>query len=188
MEREFLDVLDYELSVSEAELLDLHETLVSLQSSPQSAQLHPFFHTSDLETAPRPQGGVQMFRARRIVDGEEDEEEQDDRSVSSGYLYQDELPTTPVVDELNVSDGETKVGTKSSVPSSPRTPTSSESPLEPSTAATSVFSYHPHAVSKSTPAEDDDTQRSVISRALWLAGHQLIASLPTAFPQIAVSA
>jgi hypothetical protein len=28
MEREFLDVLDYELSVSEAELLDLHETLV----------------------------------------------------------------------------------------------------------------------------------------------------------------
>jgi len=188
MEREFLDVLDYELSVSEAELLDLHETLVSSRSSQQSAQLHPFFHTSALESAPRPQGGVQLFRARRIVDGEEDEEEQEDGSVSSGYLYGDELPTTPVVDEVNVSDGETKIETKSSVPSSPGTPTSSESPLEPSTAATSVFSYHPHVVSKATPAEDDDTQRSVISRALWLAGHQLIASLPTAFPQIAVSA
>lgn len=191
MEREFLDVLDYELSVSEAELLDLHETLVSSQSSQQSTQLHPFFHTSALERAPRPQAGVQMFRTRRIVDDEEDEEEQEEGSISSGYFYGDELPTTPLLDEVNVSDEETKVETKSSAPSSPsspETPASSEPSLEPSTAATSVFSYHPHEVSKPISADDDDTQRSVISRALWLAGHQLISSLPTAFPQIAVSA
>jgi hypothetical protein len=189
MEREFLDVLDYELSVTEAELLDLHETLVSSQSSQQSTQLHPYFHTSALERAPRPQGGVQMFRTRRIVDDEEDEEEQEDGSVSSGYFYyEDEVPTTPILDEVNESDEQTKVGAKSSVPSSPETPTSSESPLEHSTAATSVFSYNPHVVSKPISGEDDDAQRSVIARALWLAGHQLISTLPTAFPQIAVSA
>lgn len=188
MEREFLDVLDYELSVSEAELLDLHEILLSPRSSQQSTQLHPFFHTSALELAPRPQGGVQMFRTRRIADDEEDEEEQEDESVSSGYFYGDELPTTPVLDEFNASDEDTKIETKSSAPSSSETPTSSDSSPEPSTTATSAFSYHPHVVSKSIAVEDDDTQRSVISRALWSAGHQLMSSLPTAFPQIALSA
>ena len=188
MERDFLDVLDYELSVSEAELLDLHETLVSSRSSQQPTQLHPFFHTSALESAPRPQAGVQMFRTRRIVDDEEDEEEEEEESVSSGYFYGDDIPTSPVFDEASVPDEETKVETKSSVPSSPGTPTSSGPSLDPSTAATSVFSYHSHVVSKPIPVEDDDTQRSGISKALWLAGHQLISSLPTGFPQIAVSA
>jgi len=158
MEREFLDVLDYELTVSEADLLDLHETLVPSRSSQSSAQLHPFFHTSALERAPRPQAGVQMFRTRRITDEDEDEE-QESRSASSGSLYGDEIPPTP------------------------ETPTSTGSLPEPSTAATSVFSNHPQLVSKSGPAEDD-----AISRALWLAGHQLISGLPTAYPQIAVSA
>lgn len=188
MEREFLDVLDYELTVSEAELLDLHETLFASRSSQRSPQLHPFFHTSALESAPRPEGGVQMFRTNRVSDDEEDEQEQEDGSISSGYLYGYEVPTTPILDEINISDEETKVEAESPTPSSPETPTSSESSSEPSTASTSVSSYHSHMVSKPAPAEEDHTQRSVISRALWLAGHQLISSLPTALPQIAVSA
>lgn len=188
MEREFLDVLDYELSVSEADLLDLHETLI-LSRSRQVTQLHPFFHTSALERASRPQGGVQMFRTRRIVDDDEDDdEEQEDGSVSSGYFYGEQVPTTPVLDEANTSDEDTKVETKSPVPSSPGTPASSRSLSEPSTAVTSVFSYRPHMIPKPASVEDDDSQLSVISTALWLAGHQLISSLPTALPQIAVSA
>ena len=188
MEREFLDVLDYELSVSEAELLDLHETLIPSRSSQEPAQLHPFFHTSALERAPRPQGGVQMFRARRVTDDEDDEEEQEDGSDSSSSFYGDEVSTSPVLDEINASDEETKVDAKSPVPSSLESPTSSGSSSDPSTAATSVFSYHPLLMSKPASVEGDDTQRSAISRALWLAGHQLISTLPTAFPQIAVSA
>jgi hypothetical protein len=187
MEREFLDVLDYELTVSEADLLDLHETLIPSRSSQPSTQLHPFFHTSALERAPRPQGGVQLFRARRVADDEEDEE-QEDGSVSSVSFYGDEVPTTPSLGEVDSSDEGTKVETEAPVPSSPETPTSSESSSEPSTATTSVFSYNPYMVSKPVSAEDSDAQRSVISRALWLAGHQLISSLPTTFPQIAVSA
>jgi len=167
MEREFLDVLDYELSVSEADILDLHETLIPPRSSQSPAQLHPFFHTSALERAPRPQAGVQMFRTRRITDEDDEEEredEQESRSVSSGYLYGDEVPPTP------------------------ETPTSSGSSLEPSTAPTSIFSQHPQLVSKSALTEDEEAQLPAISRALFLAGHQLISSLPTTFPQIAVSA
>ena len=167
MEREFLDVLDYELSVSEADILDLHETLIPPQYSQSSTQLHPFFHTSALERAPRPQAGVEMFRTRRITDdGEDDEqeqEEQESRSVSSWSLY-----------------GE--------VPPTPETQSSSGSLPEPSTAASSMLSYHLQLASKPVSAEDDDTQLPSISRALLLAGHQLISSLPTAFPQIAVSA
>jgi len=189
MEREFLDVLDYELSVSEAEILDLHETLAPSRSSQPSAQLHPFFHTSALERAPRPQAGVQMFRARDVADDEDDDkDEQEDGSIFSGSFYREEVPSTPVLFEASTSDGETKVETKSPVPSSPETPTSSGSSSEPSTTATSVFPRHLHMVSKPFPAEDGDAQRSVLPRALWLAGHQLISSLPTALPQIAVSA
>ena len=188
MEREFLDVMDYELSVSEADLLDLHETLVPSRSSQQSTQLHPFFHTSDLELAPRPQGGVEMFRARRIVDDEEDEEEQETESVSSGYLYMDDLPTTLVLDDINASDEDTRAEAESPAPSSPDTPTSSEFSSEPSTFATSVFSHHLSTVPKPAFEDDDVTQISALSRALLLAGHQLVSSLPTAFPQIAVSA
>ena len=171
MEREFLDVLDYELSVSEADILDLHETLIPSRSSKSPAQLHPFFHTSALERAPRPQPGVQMFRTRRITDDDDDddddeeqEQEQESRSVSSGSLYGDEIPSTP------------------------ETPTSSGSSPEHSTAVTSVSSQHPQLVSKSVPTEDENGQFPAISRALFLAGHQLISGLPTAFPQIAVSA
>ena len=168
MEREFLDVLDYELSVSEADILDLHETLIPPQPSRSPAQLHPFFHTSALERASRPQPGVQMFRTRRITDeGDEEEqeqEEQESRSVSSGSLYGDEVPPTP------------------------ETPTSSGSSPEPSTTATSILSQHLQLLPKSVPTEDEDAQLPAISRALFLAGHQLISSLPTAFPQIAVSA
>lgn len=193
MEREFLDVMDYELSVSEADLLDLHETLVSSRSSQQSVQLHPFFHTSPLELAPRPQGGVEMFRARRIDDDEEDEEEEDEEeeeteSVSSGYLYMSGRPTTPVFDDINVSDQETRVETESPSPSSTDTPTSSEFSSGPSTSASSVFSHHLSMVPKPAFEEDDDSQISALSRALLLAGHHLVSTLPTAFPQIAVSA
>ena len=166
MERELLDVLDYELSVSEADILDLHETLIPPRSSQSPAQLHPFFHTSALERAPRPQAGVEMFRTRRITDEddeEEREEELESRSVSSGSLYGDEAPM-------------------------PETPTSSGSSPEPSTAPTSIFSRHPQLVSKPFSTEGEDAQLPAISRALFLAGHQLISSLPTAFPQIAVSA
>jgi len=188
MEREFLDVLDYELSISEADLLDLHETLVPPQSSRSSAQLHPFFHTSALEQAPRPQAGVQLFRTRRVVDDEEDEEEQEDGSEYIESFYGDEeVPVTAVLGVINSSDDETKVEAKSPVPSSPETPTSSDSSSEPSTTGTSVFSYHPEMVSKPVHIEDD-TQRSAISRALWLAGHQLVSSLPTALSQVAVTA
>lgn len=188
MEREFLDVLDYELSVSEADILDLHETLIPSRSSQSSAQLHPFFHTSALESAPRPEGGVQMFRTRRVTDEAEDEADQEDGSISSGYLHVNELPTTPSLDEISLSDEETQSWTKSPVPSSLETSTSSGSSPGPSTAATSVFSYHPKMVSKSTSAEDDDVQLSAVSRALRLAGHQLVSSIPPVFPQIAASA
>ena len=189
MEREFLDVLDYELSVSEAELLDLHETLIPSRSTQSSAQLHPFFHASALERAPRPQAGVQMFRTRRLTDeDDEDEDEREDGSVYSESLYVDDVPSTPALDEFDLSNAESNVETKSSVPYSPETPTSSDSSSEPSSAVASVFSYHPQMVSKPVAVEDDDAQMSAISRALWLAGHQLISSMPTAFPQIAVSA
>jgi hypothetical protein len=184
MEREFLDVLDYELSVSEADLLDLHETIIPSRSSQLSSQLHPFFHVSALELAPRPQAGVQMFRTHRVSD--DDEDEQEEGSVSSGSLYGDEASTTPTVDEVSSSGEATKVETDSLASSSSLTPTSSNSSSEPSTAATSAFSYHPHMVSKPNTTEDENTQRSVISRALWLAGHQLISSLPSGFPQLAV--
>jgi hypothetical protein len=189
MEREFLDVMDYELSVSEADLLDLHETLVPSRSSQQSTQLHPFFHISPLELAPRPQGGVEMFRARRIVDDDEEDEEEETESTSSGYLYMDDLPTTPVFDDMDASDQETRVETDSSPTSSSSadSPTSSEFSSEPSTSATSVFSHHLSMVSKPAWEEEDDSQISALSRALLLAGHHLVSSLPTAFPQIAVS-
>jgi len=188
MEREFLDVLDYELTISEAELLDLHETLVPSRSSQPPAQLHPFFHTSALERAPRPQGGVQMFRTRHVADDNDDDEEQEGGSTFSGSFYIDEVPPTPVLYEVSSSDGETKVETKSPVPSSPSSPTSSGSSSESSTAATSVSPRHLHMVPKPFSAEDDGAQRSALSRALRLAGHQLISNLPTALPQIAVSA
>ena len=186
MEREFLDVMDYELSVSEADLLDLHETLVSSRSPQQSAQLHPFFHTSPLELAPRPQGGVEMFRARRYGDDEEDDEEETE-SLSSGYLYMDDLRTTPIFDDINVSDEETRVETESPSPSSADTPTSSEFSSEPSTSASPMFSHHLSVAPKPAFEEDDDGQISALSRALLLAGHHIVSSLPTAFPQIAVS-
>lgn len=186
MEREFLDVLDFELSVSEADLLDLHETIFA-SGSPQSAtQPHPFFHTSALERAPRPQGGVQMFRTRRVTDEDSDEEE--DGSVSSGSFYEDEVSISPPFDEANSSDEETRVENRSSGSSSRETASSLESSSEPSTstAATSAFSYNSHMVSN--PVTDkDSTQKSVLSRALWLAGHQIISSLPTGLSQIAVS-
>lgn len=183
MEREFLDVLDYELPVSEADLLDLHETLFASHYSQPAPQLHPFFHTSDLERAPRPQGGVQMFRAHRIADEDPDEES---ASISSESFYGEELVASTLFDVENSSDAETNVETRSLGPSSPETPTSPESSSEPSTAATSSFSYHPQMVSKPV-AGKDNTQPSVISRALWLAGHQLISSLPTGLTQVAVS-
>jgi len=167
MEREFLDVLDYELTVSEADILDLHETLIPSRSSQSPAQLHPFFHTSALERAPRPQAGVQMFRTRRVTDEadeEEQEEEQESRSVSSGSLDGDEVPPTP------------------------ETPTSSGSLPESSTAATPVSSQDPQLVSKPAPTKDEDGKLPAISRALFLTGHQLVSGLPTTFPQIAVSA
>lgn len=131
-----------------------------------------------------------MFRTRRITDDEdEDEDEQEDGSVySSESFYGDEVSATPSLDEISPSSEETKVETESPVASSPETPTSSDSSSEPSTAAASVFSYYPHMVLKPASAENDDTQRSAIPRALWLAGHQLISSMPTALPQIAVSA
>jgi len=189
MEREFLDVLDYELTVSEAEILDLHETLVPhvSPSSQPSAQLHPFFQTSALELAPRPLGGVQLFRTRRVTDDEDDEDDQEDGSDYAESFDGGEVPIAPALDEANSSDEETKVDAEFPVPSSPDTPTSSESSSEPSTTGTSVFSYHPQMVSKPSSTEDD-TQRSTISRALWLAGHQLVSTLPTAFSQIAVTA
>ena len=193
MEREFLDVLDYELSVSEAELLDLHETLIPFRSSQPSAQLHPFFHASALERAPRPQTGVEMFRTRRITDQDdeaEDEDVQEDGSIYSGSFSGDELlPSTPALDETSPSLGEeARVKTSPSAPYSPETPTSSDSSSEPSSAAVSLLSYYPQMVSKPVTLEDNDAQRSAISRALWLAGHQLISTVPTTFPQIAVSA
>jgi hypothetical protein len=183
MEREFLDVLDYELSVSEADLLDLHETLVISRSSQQTTQLHPFFHTSELERAPRPQGGVQMFRTRRISDEDSDEDDQEDGSVSSTSYYGDDVPAFSILDEADGSDAETNVETGSSVPSSPETLSSPESSSEPSTTA---FSYRPNMVLKPAPSKDG-AQRSTLSRALWLAGHQLISSLPTGLPQVAVA-
>lgn len=184
MEREFLDVLDYDLSVSEADLLDLHETfVVSLSPQPQP-QLHPFFHTSALERAPRPQA-VDLFRTRRVSDETSEEEEfLDHASVSSLSFYEDEVvPTTPLFQQLNSSDEETRVDSASSDPSSSQTPTSSLPSSEPSTTAISAFSYQPHMVSK----PQDGAQKTAISRALWLAGHQLISSLPTAFSQVTVS-
>jgi len=183
MEREFLDVLDYELSVSEADLLDLHETLVISRSSQQTTQLHPFFHTSELERAHRPQGGVQMFRTRRISDEDSDEEDQEDGSVSSTSYYEDEVPTFSILDEADESEAETNVETRSSVPSSPETPSSPESSSEPSKTA---FSYRPNMVLKPAPSKDG-AQRSALSRALWLAGNQLISSLPTGLPQVALA-
>lgn len=184
MEREFLDVLDYELSISEADLLDLHETLIAPRSSEQATQLHPFFHSSALERAPRPEGGVQMFRAQRVTDEDESEEE---GSTSSGSFYGDEVSISLYVDELDSVEADARIEAKSPASSSQDTSTSSGSPSEPSTTATSAFSYHPHMVSKPAPSKDD-AQPSVIPRALWLAGHQLISSIPTALPQLAVSA
>ncbi|KAF9643434.1 hypothetical protein BDM02DRAFT_3123462 [Thelephora ganbajun] len=173
MEREFLDVLDYELSFSEADLLDLHETLVPPRSPQPPVQLHPFFHSSGPVHTPRPQSGVQMSQTRRVIDKEEHE----DGPVSSTSFYKTKTPATPVLGEINSSDEEPKVGTGSS-DSSPEIPTSSESSSE-STAATSVFSYHPH---EPKPVHsENDAQRSVISRALSLARHQLISSIPKAF-------
>lgn len=183
MEREFLDVLDYELSVSEADLLDLHETIFASGSSQPAPQLHPFFRTSAFERAPRPQGGVQMFRTRRITDEHSDEEE--DEPASSESFYEDELVASTLFD-AGASYAETNLETKSSDPSSPETPASRESSSEPSTAATSAFSHHPYMVSKPASGKDG-AQQSAISRALWLAGHQLISSLPTGLTQIAVS-
>lgn len=181
MEREFLDVLDYELSVSEADLLDLHETLVTSRSSQPTTQLHPFFHSSAFERAPRPQGGVELFRTRRVS-----EEDKEDSSTSSETSYTDELTAPLLVDEEDSTDVESNVETRSSVPSSPETPSTSVSSSEPSTTVSSVFSYNPRLVSKPAP-DQEGAQRSVISRALWLAGHQIISSLPSALPQVAVS-
>ena len=186
MEREFLDVLDYELTVSEADLLDLHETLIPSRSSRRPAQLHPFFHTSALERAPRPQGGIQMFRTHRVDDEDEEDDDRETGSLSSGSFYLDEAPITPARYEAGSLDEETRVETESPVSSSLETPTSSDSSSEPSTAATS-FSHHPRVLPKTVSAEDEDAVQSAISRAFWLAGHQLISGLPTAFPQIAVS-
>ena len=182
MEREFLDVLDYELSVSEADLLDLHETLAVAHPSQPAPQLHPFFHTSALERAPRPQG-VQMFRTRRIFDenSDEEEQEQDQESVYSDSFYGNEVPASaPRIHQALSSETETHVESRSTVPSS--YPSSSEPPAK----VISAFSYQPQMVSKPFTGKEG-AQKSAISRALWLAGHQLISSLPTALSQVAVS-
>jgi len=126
-----------------------------------------------------------MFRTRRVDD--EDEDDRENGSVSAVSFYVDEAPITPALDRVGSLDEEPKVETESPVSSSPETPTSSEPSSEPSTAMTSV-SYHPQIVSKLVSVDDDDTKQSAISRTFWLAGHQLISSLPTTFPQIAVSA
>jgi len=171
------------LSVTEADLLDLHETLFTLSSAQPASQLHPFFHVSALERAPRPQGGVQMFRTHRVTDEDSNEE---DGSVSSASYYVDDLVASTLFDADDSPDAETNVDTGSSGPSSQETPSSPESSSDPSVAATSAFSYHPHMVSKPVTS-NDAAQHSAISRALWLAGHQLISTLPTGFSQIAVS-
>lgn len=183
MEREFLDVLDYDLSVAEADLLDLHETLFTPSSSQPASQLHPFFHVSALERAPRPQGGVQMFRTHRVTDEYSDEES---GSVSSASYYGDDLVASTLFDADDSPDAETNVETRSSDPSSQETSSSPESSSDLSVAATSASSYHPYTVSKPVTGKDA-AQQSTISRALWLAGHQLISTLPTGFSQIAVS-
>jgi len=185
MEREFLDVLDYELSVSEADLLDLHETFVDSHPRGPAPQLHPFFHSSSIERVPRPQA-VDTFRNHRVFDEKSDEDEREHDSASSNSFYEDEVPIPQLVGQVDPSDSATQVETTSSVPSSPETPISSDSSSEPSATATSAFSYQPQMVSKPFTGQDG-AQRSTISRALWLAGHQLISSLPTALPQLAVS-
>lgn len=188
MEREFLDVLDYDLSVSEADLLDLHETFVLTHPSKPAPQLHPFFQFSVLERGSRPQG-IDMFRTRRVSD----EQHQDHTSVSSTSVYEDEAPLappTPSSPRLDHTISETHVGTTPSDHPSPQTPTSSDSSSEPSASATatSAFSFQPEMVSKKPFTGQDGAQKSAISRALWLAGHQLISTIPTtAFPQLAVA-
>lgn len=182
MEREFLDVLDYELSVSEADLLDLHETFVLPDSPQQAPQLHPFFHSSALEHDAQ-SDGIEMSRTRRVSDETSDEEEQDHDSVTFGSFYEGEAPNSPRAHHTN---SETQVAASSSTPSSSSTPTASDSSSEPSAPATSAFSFQSQKGSKPFTAQDR-AQKTTISRALWLAGHHLISSLPTALPQLAVS-
>ena len=178
--------MDYDLSVSEADLLDLHETLVpDSRSSRPTSQLHPFFHTSVLESE-RPQGGVPMFRTHRVTDDASDEQDWEDSLGSSGSFYGDYLQTFAADDELDGSEPETNFETRSPVLSSPEARSSSESSSEPSTAATSAFS-HPRNVGLKPEPNGDGVQLSTISKALWLAGHQLISTLPAALSQVAVS-
>ena len=106
-----------------------------------------------------------MFHTHRLTD--EDDEDNEERENGSVV---DEVPSTLAPDEFDLSNEESKAETKSSVPYSPVTPTSPDSSSEPSSTAVSVFSYHPQMVSKPVTVENDDTQMSAISRALWLNG------------------
>ena len=109
IEREFLDVLDFQLRVTEADLLTLERPFISAFFSPRPRVAH----TSSLSPSHRQQGG----------DEDEDDEEEEDSSKWSDSEEDDDDVTTDFTSSPSGSD-------RSISPKTPST-TLSSFPLPP---------------------------------------------------------